>query len=230
MAPIRQLTSRITLLAKRNDHLTSTWWVLGGAVVVFAIVCALGTYVVCFRDRKHKQAQKLRAQRVSIGKCTQLDDKESIFEQEMQLNSDMGIAKSERACSVPESRDSRSQNHSRHNSNLDIEAQRTRSRSVGPAPNALMLEARHSRCRSVNPAPKLLSIGNYQHEIFLPAPSHSREHSRSRSLSHPVEDDLDNQRPQHDRTRSASTVSLVMSRNASMLQSRSPSPSPCAMR
>lgn len=210
--------------------MTMTWWVLGGVAGVFAIVCVLGMWVVCSRNRRHKQVLKLRAQRASMGRYVKLEDKDLSFEQEMNSSPETDIVKMKRGHGSIDARQPPFNSSDRGESHADLEAQRSRSRSVSPAPNALMLEAQLSHSRSVSPASKLLSIGTEQQEIFLPPPSHSRDHSRSRSLSRAIEYNAEYQTPRCDRTRSGSPASFVLSRNVSMLQSRSSSPSPYAQR
>jgi len=210
--------------------MTMTWWVLGGVAGVFAIVCVLGMWVTCSRHRRYKQVQKLRTQRASMGRYVKLEDKDLSFEEELHPSPETDLGNTTRGRGSSHARQPPSRGRDRHQSNGDLEAQRSRNPRIVPDPDALMLEARSSNCRGISPASKLLSLHNEQQEIFLPPPSHSRDQSRNRSLSREIEYTAEHQLLQCDRTRSASPASFVLSRNASMLQSRSSSPSPYPQR
>jgi len=228
MAPSHPPSFRLSSLAKRDHQTEKTWWILGGVLGVFLIIGVLAIWVVCFRQRRHKHAQKLKAQRKSNGKYSKLEDKESTDEHEMQSGPKADSAEMERDRSTSGTRQSRPKQYESDKSSLPLEPQRSRGRSVSPAPDAAMLGAQRSRGRSASPAPKVLSIGNEQRELFLPPSSLSRDHSRSRSLARSIEDTFERHKPRLNRGRSDSPASFVLSRNASMLQSRTRSPSPDA--
>jgi len=186
-------------------------------LAVFLIVAVLGIWVVYFRHRNHKQVMKLRAQR--MGEYAKLD--ESAFEQETQSSPKVDVTEADRG---------RFKSDAKQTLLEDLEAQRSRSQSVSQAPSTLVLEEQLPQSRSDSIAPKQLSSSNQQREIFLPPASHSGDHSRSQSLPRPVEDAFEHEEPRYSQTRSGSPSSLVLSRNASMLQPRSSWPSPYAPR